>query len=125
MPKLTIASLGTFDVETGTRLANALETCGIDIGHRCGGKARCTTCRVRFQAGEPETFTRAEYQKLRERALLGQARLSCQIVVDHDMEVMVLMQVQDNGWADPGPPLDPLVFPEAVWWTPAALEQDA
>lgn len=122
MPQLTIDTLGTFEVATGTRLTTAIEACGLDIGHRCGGKARCTTCRVQFLAGEPDGFTRAEYQKLRERELLGKARLSCQIVLDHDMHVAVLMRVQDNGWTDPGPALDPVVFPEPVWWPKAELE---
>ncbi len=32
--------------EPGRRLVLALEEGGIDILHRCGGNARCTTCRV-------------------------------------------------------------------------------
>lgn len=94
----------------------AIEECGVDIGHRCGGKARCTTCRVRFLEGEPEVMTRAEHDKLVERELLGKARLSCQIVVDRPMRVEALVRVSDMGWSDPGPAPAPDVEPAAEWF---------
>ena len=116
MPTLKIEGTGTCDVPDGKRLVKAIEACGVDIGHRCGGKARCTTCRVRFLDGEPETMTRAEYDKLTERELLGQVRLSCQIVADHDMHVEALMRVADMGWDDPGPEPADTVEPEPKWY---------
>lgn len=115
MPKLTIAGAGTFDVPSGRRLVKAIESCGVDIGHRCGGKARCTTCRVRFDAGEPESMTQAEYDKLQERELPGEIRLSCQILTNHDMAVEPLMRVSENGWSDPGPEPNDSIEPEPVW----------
>jgi hypothetical protein len=63
----------------------------IPIGHCCGGFARCTTCRVEFDS-EPDTMTRAEYAILSTRELLGKARLSWQIVCDHDLAVHPLIQ---------------------------------
>lgn len=98
-----------------TRLVLAIERMGIDIGHRCGGKARCTTCRVKFEVGEPDHMTAAEFAKLQERELLGEVRLSCQILCSHDMEVTPLMTLQSQGWADTGPEPRPEVEPEAVW----------
>ncbi len=103
------------EVPEGKRLALAIEDAGTDIGHRCGGYARCTTCRVEFIAGEPSVCTRAEYEKLKDRGLLGAVRLSCQIVVEGDMSVKPLMTVSEMGWADPGPPLDETVTPEPDW----------
>jgi len=42
------------EVEDGKRLVLAIEEdLGIDILHKCGGNAMCTTCRVEFAAGEP------------------------------------------------------------------------
>ncbi|MFQ5856989.1 MAG: 2Fe-2S iron-sulfur cluster-binding protein [Anaerolineae bacterium] len=114
MPKLTING-ETFDVPGGKRLVLAIEDQGVNIGHRCGGFARCTTCRVEFEAGEPETMTRAEYSKLTERGLSGQVRLSCQIVCDHDMSVRPVMTLESEGWSDTGPPPEPTVTPEAAW----------
>jgi ferredoxin len=125
VPRLTLTGTahdGTYDVAEGTRLTTAIEAQGVDIGHRCGGKARCTTCRVTFTSGEPETFTRAEYDKLKERNLLGEARLSCQILCDHDMTVGVGMTVESMGWSDPGPDLADAIEPEAERLERSALE---
>lgn len=125
MPKLTIQGAGTFDVDAGRRLAGAIEACGVDIGHRCGGKARCTTCRVRFVSGEPAVMTKAEHTKLAERGLRGDFRLSCQIVAAADMTVEVGIRVAEMGWSDPGPALAPTVEPEAAWYPIEALDADA
>jgi ferredoxin len=115
----------TFSVTPGKRLVLALEENGIRIGHRCGGNAKCTTCRVEFQAGEPEKMTAAEYAKLKERDLLGMARLSCQIVCEHDMTLEPLMTAENQpSWnGDTGPTPDPEVKPEAAWHTPETLEE--
>lgn len=115
MPNVTIQGVGRFDVPAGRRLVKAIEACGVDIGHRCGGKARCTTCRVRFITGEPGTMTQAEYDKLTERELLGKVRLSCQILTDHDMTVEPLMRVSEQGWSDPGPEPAEEIEPDPAW----------
>ena len=87
MPKLTVEGVGVFEVEAGKRLVLALESdAGIDQLHACGGRARCTTCRVEFVSGEPEKMTVAERTALTNRGLTG-VRLSCQITCDHDMHV--------------------------------------
>lgn len=115
MQKLTIDGQ-TFEVPNEKRLVLAIEESGINIGHRCGGNARCTTCRVRFINGEPEEMTRAEFDKLIERNLFGQYRLSCQIVCNHDMEIEPQMTLESEGWNDTGPPPNNQVTPEAVWF---------
>ncbi len=93
-----------FTVAQGTRLVNAIEDAGIAIGHRCGGKSRCTTCRVRFVSGEPTTMSDAELAKLTEKGYLGEYRLSCQISVDHDMHVLPQVTLQSMpDWTDTGP----------------------
>lgn len=116
MPIVTIQHDGEIrtEVPAGTRLVHAIEGAGVDIGHRCGGWARCTTCRVEFVAGEPETMTEAEGLRLEERALHG-VRLSCQIEVDRDMTVRPVMLVSEQGWSDPGPEPEPQITPEPVW----------
>ena len=126
MPKLTVNE-ETFEVEPGKRLVLAIEDGGTRIGHRCGGNARCTTCRVAFEAGEPERMTRTEFNKLTERNLLGQVRLSCQIVCDHDMHVRPVMTAENQpGWnGDTGPTPAPTVMPEAAWYPVEELEQQA
>lgn len=114
MPKLTVDGK-TIDIAEGKRLVLAIKEAGVNIGHRCGGNARCTTCRVVFEAGEPTSMTRAEYAKLCERELFGQYRLSCQLICDRDMRVQSEMTLENQGWTDTGPEPDPTVQPEAVW----------
>jgi ferredoxin len=103
MPKLKIENVGEFEVQAGTRLVLALEDNGGEPLHRCGGYARCTTCRVEFLAGEPENMTEAEKTKLENQGNLGKFRLSCQCTVDHDMHVKVLNTFSESGLDDPGP----------------------
>ena len=102
MPKLTIEGIGEFEVPAGTKLVNALEDLGGEPLHRCGGYARCTTCRVEFLHGEPEEMTEAEKTKLESQKNLGKFRLSCQCTADHDMRVKVLMPFTESGLEDPG-----------------------
>jgi ferredoxin len=115
MPRVEVVDRGTFDVEPGTRLVRAIEGHGVDILHRCGGFARCTTCRVEFVSGEPEVMTVAEREKLADKGVLGQVRLSCQIVVEQDMTVRVINTLAASGLPDPGPEPEPTVTPEPQW----------
>jgi len=103
--KLTVEGFGTFDVPTGTKLVLALEQNGVDVSHRCGGQARCTTCRVKFFEGEPE-MGQVEHDCLEEDGVLGEFRLSCQSRMDRDMSVKVLMRASEQGW-DPGVEVEP------------------
>jgi ferredoxin len=104
MPKVTIEGHGDVDVAVGTRLVNAIEDAGVDIGHRCGGQARCTTCKVEFSAGEPTVIREAEAAKLEEKGLTGECRLACQILVDGDMSLKVLVRGSEmEAWTDTGP----------------------
>src|SRR3954464_3576785 len=54
MPTVTVEGEKSFEVEAGKKLVLAIEDAGIDILHRCGGNARCTTCRVQGVSGELE-----------------------------------------------------------------------
>ncbi len=101
---LIVEDFGTFSVEEGTKLVLALENNGVDVSHRCGGLARCTTCRVEFRSDEPEMGS-AEHECLEEDGVLGEFRLSCQVRVDRPMSVKVLMRAGDKGW-EPGPTPD-------------------
>ena len=116
MPRLTIETVGTFDVPEGERLVLAIERQGVDILHACGGNARCTTCRVEFIDGEPESMTRAEKEKLAQRELSG-VRLSCQIACDHDMAVRAISRLEGSGRADAGPAPEPTIQPPPEWTT--------
>ena len=116
MPKLEVEGAGTFDVPEGKRLVLAIEEdAGVDILHRCGSYARCTTCRIEYLEGEPEKMTKAELEVLESRDLLGQVRLSCQALCDHDMKVRVLMTVTSTGLHGPGNKPEPEITPPSEW----------
>ena len=59
-----VQGFGEIQAQEGERLVLALERGGVDVLHRCGGVARCTTCRVSFEEGEPDAMTAAEFDKL-------------------------------------------------------------
>ena len=116
MPKLTVESVGEFEVPAGKRLVLALEDeAGVDQLHACGGNARCTTCRVEFVAGEPDRITTAERSVLAARGLTG-VRLSCQIPCDHDMTVRAISRLAGSGRMDAGNRPADTIHPEPVSW---------
>ncbi|HMS56069.1 MAG TPA: 2Fe-2S iron-sulfur cluster-binding protein [Fimbriimonadaceae bacterium] len=100
MFKVVVEGHKTIEVPEGKKLVKAIEDAGIDISHRCGGQARCTTRRCEFLSEEPPMGSK-EHDSLEEDGALGQFRLSCQIRVDRDMHVKPLMLASDQGW-DPG-----------------------
>jgi len=111
MPVLTVENVGAFEVPVGKRLVLALEEdAGVDQLHACGGRARCTTCRVEFIEGEPETRTLAETTVLAAKGLTG-VRLSCQILCDHDMTVRAISRLEGSGRADAGGKPQPFIEP--------------
>ena len=110
MRKITADTAGgvvAFEAEEGKKLVLCLEDNGVDILHRCGGNARCTTCRVEILEGDPGEMRELERNRLAMEAELGpNVRLSCQIRVKNDLKVRVINQVSVRG-IDAGPrPLD-------------------
>ncbi len=96
MPIVTIEGLGPVDVEAGKKLVLAIEDAGIDIMHKCGGNARCTTCRVQLLGGDPAPMQELERERLaREPGVGPDIRLSCQIRVESDLSVRVVNPVVD------------------------------
>lgn len=92
-----------FEAAEGRKLVLAIEDAGIDILHRCGGNAKCTTCRVEVLAGDPGEIGDAERERLaRETGLAENIRLSCQVHVKDDLKIRVVNQVSTRGM-DAGP----------------------
>ena len=117
MPKLTVEGVGDFEVPQGKRLVLALtDEVGIDQLHACGGNAKCTTCRVEFQKGEPQRMTVAERDVLSARGL-SDIRLSCQILCEHDMMVRAISRFEGSGRKDSGPRPAEEIHPQPVSWT--------
>jgi ferredoxin len=115
MATITVKDEASFEVNPNERLVLALERNGIDILHRCGGNARCTTCRVVFYEGEPRTMTLAERDRLRNNLLSGKVRLSCQILCDHDMTVQPVYRLSATEYDSPGDTPKATITPDPVW----------
>ena len=105
MPRVTIEGIGETTCAEGRRLVLCIEDAGVDILHRCGGNARCTTCRVEIVEGDPGPMTEAERNRLaRLENRPPNLRLSCQIQLRSDLTVRVLRRLRDNpDMSDPGP----------------------
>lgn len=98
MPTITVEGETPFETEPGKKLVLAIEDAGIDIMHRCGGQARCTTCRVEVLAGNVPPPEGTERETLEEDGLLGKYRLSCQVRVgDGDMTLRVDKRASEAG----------------------------
>lgn len=105
MPKITAETATgpvAFEAEEGRKLVLCLEDNGVDILHRCGGNAKCTTCRVEIMDGDPGEIGEAEKTILATKSdLTDHTRLSCQIRVHDDLVLKVLNQASVMG-IDPG-----------------------
>jgi ferredoxin len=110
MPKIVAETAnGVIETEVPAekKLVLVIEDAGVDILHRCGGNARCTTCRVEVLEGDAGEMGELEKNRLAIEQELGpNVRLSCQIRVERDLRVRVINQVSVRGM-DAGPrPLD-------------------
>ena len=103
MPLITVEGEKTFEAEAGKKLVLCIEDAGIDILHRCGGNARCTTCRVEILSGDAPPMSEKEREALtREEDLTDRYRLSCRIRVENDLTVRVAKRAHLEG-IRPGP----------------------
>lgn len=82
MPLLTIQNLPgpPLEVPAGRTVLAAIHAAGHDWWHACGGKGRCTSCRVRVLAGAealaPPTAPELRYREA--GRLRPDERLACQ-----------------------------------------------
>lgn len=102
MPRVTIIGGKTFEVEKGKKLVLALEDHGINILHRCGGNAKCTTCRVEIMAGDYLEITNKEKDAFLKKGISDHIyddflRLSCQIIVNGDITIRPILTVENTG----------------------------
>jgi ferredoxin len=110
MPTITADTANgtvSFEAPEDKKLVLAIEDAGIDILHRCGGNARCTTCRVELVSGDAGEMREHEEAILSTKPdLEPNTRLSCQIRIHDDLHVRVINQTSVMG-IDAGPrPLD-------------------
>lgn len=103
--RVDVAGFGCVTVDAGRRLVLGIEDGGIDILHRCGGNARCATCRVEVLDGVPTPVTPWEEERLsRLKSRKETTRLSCQIRVLEPLSVEVVNRLSEHPeMDDPGP----------------------
>lgn len=103
----TAAGQMAFECEAGKKLVLGLEDNGVDILHRCGGNARCTTCRVEIISGDAGPIEDAERGILASKEDITETtRLSCQVRVNSDLHVKVIRQASVEGIDAGGRPQD-------------------
>lgn len=117
--EVDVVGHGPVLVDEGRRLVLGLEDAGVDILHRCGGNARCATCRVEVVEGVATPITPWEEERLgRLKNRLDTTRLSCQIRVLEPLGVEVVNRLSAHPeMDDPGPrpiewPADRALEPE-------------
>jgi uncharacterized 2Fe-2S/4Fe-4S cluster protein (DUF4445 family) len=99
------------DVEVGTTILAAAHAAGIDITATCGGRGRCTSCRVKFAAGAPPPPTVMDELQLGAALVRDGYRLSCQCRLVEPVTVAI------------APPLDERSF-QILGAQPAAAALD-
>ena len=88
----------TLDVAAGTSILKAAHAAGIDITATCGGRGRCTSCRVKFVRGTIPPPSIMDELQLGDDLVREGYRLSCQCLVTEPITVQV------------APPLDESAF---------------
>ena len=92
-PKLALTDGRTFRVENGASVLEVLRDNHIDHAAVCGGRGRCTTCRVRVVTGGEKLAAPAsvEAKALERIHALESVRLACQIHPENDLVVAPLL----------------------------------
>jgi uncharacterized 2Fe-2S/4Fe-4S cluster protein (DUF4445 family) len=86
------------DVEPGTTVLRAAHAHGIDVDAVCGGRGRCTSCRVKFVRGTIPPPTLGDRVQLGDDLVRDGYRLACQCAVTDPVTV------------ETSPPLDERAF---------------
>jgi ferredoxin, 2Fe-2S len=94
MPRIRIANWKdkTWEVTDLTKpLLQHIQEHGLDWMHACGGKGRCTTCKVIVQEGAENfpAITPAEQRYIDMGALKSPERLACQVRIKDDVVISV------------------------------------
>jgi adenylate cyclase len=86
-------SAGSIIARAGQSVLEALRAAGVPHASVCGGRARCTTCRVRVGAGlgDLPTAQALEAAALRRIGAADNVRLACQTRPSRDLQIMPLL----------------------------------
>ena len=84
------------DTKPGTTILKAAHAGGVDINAICGGRGRCTSCRVKLVAGTAPPPTIMDELQLGDALVREGYRLSCQWPVTEPITVQVAPPLDDT-----------------------------
>src|SRR6266478_7177351 len=94
---LTLLPAGrTLRVDAGATILASAHAAGVDIEATCGGRGRCTSCRVKFVAGAIPPPTIMDEVQLGDALVREGYRLSCQCRISDAVTVQVSPPVNDR-----------------------------
>ncbi|MEK7387885.1 MAG: ASKHA domain-containing protein, partial [candidate division NC10 bacterium] len=82
----------------GTSILKAAHTAGIDITATCGGRGRCTSCRVKFVTGAVPPPTIMDEVQLGDDQVREGYRLSCQCLPSEAVTVQVAPPIEEQSF---------------------------
>src|SRR5713226_2624221 len=85
-------------VTSGSSILKAAHAGGVDITATCGGRGRCTSCRVKFLAGLPPPPTIMDQVQLGDDLVREGYRLSCQCVLHEPVTVQVAPPLEERSF---------------------------
>jgi uncharacterized 2Fe-2S/4Fe-4S cluster protein (DUF4445 family) len=96
----------TVAIEPGATLLRAAQSHGIEITSTCGGRGRCTSCRVKFVAGPVPPPSIGDQLQLGDDLVREGYRLSCQVVAMEPVTVQVAPPLDEQAFQILGVPSD-------------------
>ena len=88
----------TLQVDSGTTILRAAHGAGVEITATCGGRGRCTSCRVKFVAGLIPPPTVMDELQLGDELVRDGYRLSCQCAVSGPVTVRIAPPVDEQSF---------------------------
>ena len=92
------ASRRSLTAAAGTTILKAAHAGGVDITATCGGRGRCTSCRVKFLTGAPPPPTIMDALKLGDDLVREGYRLSCQCVLHEPVIVQLAPPLEERAF---------------------------
>jgi Na+-transporting NADH:ubiquinone oxidoreductase subunit F len=86
--QITVNEQKELTIPAGGKLLNALAAEGIFVSSACGGGGTCAQCKVRVVAGGGDILP-TEKSHINKREARDGCRLSCQVAVKQDMQIVV------------------------------------
>src|SRR2546427_120185 len=82
----------------GTTILKAAHAGGVDITATCGGRGRCTSCRVKFLTGAPPPPTIMDELQLGDDLVREGYRLSCQCVLHEPVTIQLAPPLEERAF---------------------------